>query len=149
MWPGIIVATVLWGIAPLIEKHYAQQLSVPTIAIMFTVMLMLMAPLVAIVAREKLREEIPVLLTKKRKLLGLGLLGLVVSVVALGSYLHAMGQSGSRSYIVVSLTAAFPIITALLLWALDGERISGVGWLGIVLVAAGTAMTMYKPGGGA
>lgn len=140
MWLGIIVATSLWGVAPLFQRMYADKLSLATIGFVFVAMIVVVAPVVFFFSRGTLRRELPALFKRDRRMIGYMFWSLVVGIVAFGSYLWAMRRSNNKANVVVALTGIYPLVTALLLCVLHNEAIAPKGWLGIALIVAGAAL---------
>jgi len=144
MWLQIVIAALMWGIAPLFETKYTENVSIYTVAVMFTVMIVIAAPFLGYLTRKTWMKELPTLFTTNRHVLYYGLGGLIVSVIAMGTYLSAIQNSGNRVYLVVTLTCVYPLITALLLWAIMKEKVSAREWIGIALVVVGTMLLVRK-----
>lgn len=67
------------------------------------------------------------------------------AVLALGLLFYYLALEESRVAMVVPLTATYPVVSALLGYALLGERPSPLQWVGIILVVAGAALLLSGP----
>jgi uncharacterized membrane protein len=140
MWIGIILATSLWGIAPLFEKVFTQHVSIVTMIFLFTLINALFVPIIWIFCNKKLRAEVPILFKHKRFVMVYAFLGLVCGLSATFSYLWAIKLSKDRTYIVVALTCVYPLITALLLQIFYKETLNFYAWLGIGCIVVGVLL---------
>jgi bacterial/archaeal transporter family protein len=65
--------------------------------------------------------------------------------LALGLLFYYFALSEGQASIVVPLTATYPIVSALLSYALLGERPRWIQWVGIILVVIGAALLLSGP----
>lgn len=65
--------------------------------------------------------------------------------LALGLLFYYFALEKAQASIVVPLTAVYPVVTALLGYAVLGERLRPWQWLGIVLVVAGVVLLLLAP----
>ena len=144
MWLECIAATCFWGFVPLLEKEYAQNVSVVTIGATFAILILIAAPIFMFATRKTWVPELKELLGAKRRMMYIVIGAFLVSLLAWLFYLIAMSKSGNRSYLVVSLTCTYPLITALLLYLVFLEQITVIEFIGIVLIVAGVAVLSYK-----
>lgn len=134
----VLIATALYGIAPLAEMRYMHGVSVVTVAALFFVLVLLTVPFIYLICRRTLHEEMPTLLDSNRHVLIYGAIGLVLSALAAGLYLHGMKMcNDDDTYAVVAITCAYPVITAVLLWAVYGHTLDIRAWLGLAAIMVG------------
>lgn len=85
-------------------------------------------------------------LPEKRDVIGLILLGIIgISVVQI-TFVYGLQtvDPGTATF----LLATVPVITAVLAWFILGERLTGIGWVGILLTVVGTTVLVLGQGGG-
>lgn len=137
----VISATVLWGIVPLTEMRYTDGVSVVTIAALFGIVIVIIAPFAYLAYRRTLHAELPTLLTHNRHVMIYGTIGMFLSLVASALYLQGIKMCGERNTnAVVAITCAYPVVTALLLWLIYGHSLDVRAWCGLTLLVAGCAL---------
>lgn len=134
---SMILATILWGINPLLEIKYLDGVHIQTVAILFFTLIIIFLPAAIYYYRELLMREIPLIFTKRQDILYYGFFGMGVSLAAMLVYLLALQIAGSRAYFVVAGTAIYPLITAVLLYFIYKHEITPKAWLGIILIIIG------------
>jgi uncharacterized membrane protein len=144
MWLGIVLSTCLWGIAPLFEKIYTKHVSLETIAALFFIINIAIAPIVFLFCRKTILKEVPMLFKDKKNILIYSLLGMACGMTATFSYLWALKTSNDRAYLVVALTCVYPLVTALLLSYLFAESLDKFAWLGIFFIVLGVIFLTAK-----
>ena len=136
-WAAIVVALLLWasafaGIRAGLESYGPGQVALMRFG---TASLVFLAWATAVRMRPPAREDVP-------RIVLAGLLGITVYHVAL-NYGEVTVTAGAASLII----SASPIITALLSTTFLGERLSALGWAGIVVSFAGVALISFGEGG--
>lgn len=144
MFLECLVATGMWGIAPIFERVYTQDVSLCTIVFVFTLMLVVLIPIYLFFTRHTWTKEARYLLSSKRHVLSYGFLALVVSLIASAAYLLAIQRSNGRTHLVVALTCTYPVLTAILMYILFKNKITLQEWFGIFFVICGIALLSYK-----
>jgi drug/metabolite transporter (DMT)-like permease len=136
MWLQALLATIMWGVAPMFERVYTKNVSLCTIGLVFAILILLCAPILLFFTRKTWMKEAPTLLTTNRHVISYGIGAFIVSVIAFSAYLAAIQHSNERTYVVVAVTCAYPLITALLL-AFMKYNISPWDWIAIILIVVG------------
>lgn len=144
MWLGIVLSTGMWGVAPIFEKYYTQQIALSTIGALMLLIFLIITPFVWFHSKATLKKEIPMLFKERKDLLVFVILGLLFGLGAQAAYLWAMKISKDRTYLVVALTCIYPLFTALFLWILYREKLTLSSWVGIILIVLGVA-TLVTP----
>jgi len=146
MWIECLIATTMWGVAPLFERVYTRDVSLCTIVLVFSAFLLALLPIYLFFTRQVWMKEARMLFTSKRHVVSHGILALIVSLIAWGAYLLAMQRSNGRTHLVVTLTCTYPLLTAFLLYFLYNAKVGTQEWLGILLVVAGISLLVsYSP----
>jgi uncharacterized membrane protein len=140
MWIGIILATSMWGIAPLFEKVFTRHVSIVTMTFLFTFLNAILAPIIWLFYFKTIRTEVTSLFKYKRFVMVYAFLALVCGLSATLAYLWAVKLSKDRTYIVVALTCVYPLITALLLQIFYKETLNFYAWLGIGCIVVGVLL---------
>jgi drug/metabolite transporter (DMT)-like permease len=134
---AMIIATILWGINPLLEIKYLDGVHISTVSILFFTTLIIVLPGAIYYYRDILIREIPMIFSTRKDILYYGFFGMGVSLMAMVIYLLALQVSGSQAYVVVAGTAIYPLITAVLLHFIYKHEITPKAWLGIALIIIG------------
>lgn len=143
MWLQSILATIMWGFAPLFERVYLQNVTLYTILLVFTIFILLTAPVILFFTRKIWMEEVPTLFTTNKHVLIYGLGAFIVSCIAFISYLGAIQNSHDKTYVVVAVTCSYPLVTAALFFLLLHQKITLIDWIGIVFIVIGILLLSF------
>jgi uncharacterized membrane protein len=132
------------GDCPLFEKIYTKHVSLETIAALFFIIIIAVAPIGFLLWRKTIMKEVPILFKDKKNILVYSLIGLTCGISATFAYLWALKTSNDRAYLVVALTCVYPLITALLLSYFFAESLDKFAWCGILFIVLGVIFLTAK-----
>jgi drug/metabolite transporter (DMT)-like permease len=132
---GCLLIALLWGAAPVAQRVLLDMAFSPQFVFVFGSLLYLLG--VVAFAAWNWRAVAPGFAMLTGRAVGLFVVASVLGALVANLVWIFVLRGGSSVGILSTLTAAFPLVTALLAYLLLGERLGGLAWLGVALVLAG------------
>ena len=141
----LIVAflTVLWGVSPIIYKHFLGQMDFRTVMFIVGMVNFLGASALYLVNSDSIDSDISRL--PIRSFVMLCLLVLVSYFLAHTLYLYALQDN--PSYIMASIVSVAPVITFLVATLFLGQKVEWLGIAGVLLTSAGVTAIVVNSNG--
>ena len=143
MWFYVVLTIALWGTLPVVQVFYSRSMSLAMISAIFFAVCITLAPVVCLTHGGAILAEGRALMAGGA-IVWAALAGVAITIASTMTYLRALQLSGSNASVVVTVTCAYPILTALLMSALFNDAITPRVWLGIGLIVAG-CVAVAKP----
>lgn len=133
------IITILWAIAPIVQKILLKEFSPAVIMILFSGLYTCCTVVYAIYKRDEVAKALPKIDLRVFTLL-------VISGVFSGFLANRLYYITLKDYsasVVTAITAVYPLITVLLAYLLLSEKINLVTAFGIVFICMGITMIGY------
>jgi transporter family protein len=138
---GCLLIAILWGAAPVAQRVLLDMRLPPQFV--FGSILYLVG--VVAFAAWNWRAVAPGFAMLSWRALGLFVVASVLGALVANLLWIFVLRGGSSVGVLSTLTAAFPLVTALLAYLLLGERMGWLAWVGIALVLAGVVAVTLDP----